>query len=296
MKKKSAGEIIFSVFNTILLLLVTSTIVLPLLNIFSISTSEARAILNREVGLWPIGFNMNAYIDVLSRDVFKSSFINSVGLTAVYTFLALAINTLAAYGFSKPFFGKKAIMYIFVFTMYFGGGLIPTYMLVTQTLGLFNNYLAYILPALVNVFYMIVIRSQIEALPPSLSEAAELDGANEYQLFFHIIIPSVTSTLAAIGMFLALSMWNMWYSVLLYTNKDKMWTLQYMLRAIVFEQALRGDDTLAAQAAAVSVEDSFTPANFQNAAIILVAMPIVCIYPFVQKYFVKGILVGAVKE
>lgn len=296
MKKTSAGEIVFAIFNTVLLLLVTSTIVLPLLNIFSVSTSEARAILNREVGLWPIGFNMSAYIDVLSRDVFKSSFINSVGLTAVYTFLALAINTLAAYGFSKPFFGKKVIMYLFVFTMYFGGGLIPTYMLVTQTLGLFNSYLAYILPALVNVFYMIVIRSQIEALPPSLSEAAELDGANEYQLFLHIIIPSVTSTLAAIGMFLALSMWNMWYSVLLYTNKDRMWTLQYMLRAIVFEQAMRGDDTLAAQAAAVSVEDSFTPANFQNAAIILVAMPIVCIYPFVQKYFVKGILVGAVKE
>lgn len=296
MKKRSAGEMAFAVCNAILLLLVSSTIVLPLMHIFSVSASEAGAVIRREVSLWPVGFNMNSYVDLMSRNQFKVAFANSVGLTVVYTVLALFINAMAAYGFARPFFGKKLIMYLFVFIMYFSGGLIPTYMLITRTLGLFNNYLAYILPGLVSVFYMIIIRSQIEALPPSLSDAAQIDGANEFQLLFRIIIPSITSTLAAIGMFLALGMWNMWYSVLLYTNKERMWTLQYLLRAIVFEQILRGSDTLAAQAAAVNPDEAFTPANFQNAAIILVAAPIVCIYPFVQKYFVKGILTGAVKE
>jgi putative aldouronate transport system permease protein len=296
MSKRSPGEIVFAVFNTIFLLLVTSTIILPLMHIFSVSTSSASAVIHKEVSLWPIGFNMNSYADLISRNQFKMAFANSVGLTVVYTVLALFINSLSAYGFARPFFGKKFVMYLFVFIMYFSGGLIPSYMLITRTLHLFNNYLAYILPGLVSVFYMIIIRSQIEAMPPSLTDAAEIDGANEFQLLFRIVIPTISSTLAAIGMFLALGMWNMWYSVLLYTNKESMWTLQYLLRAIVFEQILRGSDSLAAQAAAVPVDEAFTPANFQNAAIIMVAAPIVCIYPFVQKFFVKGILTGAIKE
>lgn len=294
--KLSIGEKVFSVFNTVMLLLIALTVILPLMHIFSVSVSTTEAIIGKSVSIFPVGFNIRAYLDVITKIQFRRSFINSVSLTIAYTFLSLFVNALAAYGFSRPFFGKKVIMYLFVFTMYFSGGLIPAYMLVTKTLNLYNNYLALLLPGLVSVFYMIIIRSQIEALPPSLSDAAEIDGANQYQLLIHIIVPAISSTLAAICMFLALNMWNMWYGVLLYTNKESMWTLQYMLRAIVFEMVLRSSDTLAAQASAVNAEDAISPYNFQNAAIILVAAPIVCIYPFVQKYFVKGILVGSVKE
>ncbi|MEA4890306.1 MAG: carbohydrate ABC transporter permease [Clostridiaceae bacterium] len=294
--KRTIGERVFTVFNAFLLLLVVLSIVLPLMNIFSISVSDNAAIVSKSVSLFPVGFNLRAYQDVLSKAQFRSSFVNSIVLTVVYTVLALIVNTMAAYSFSKPFFGKQVLMYLFVFTMYFSGGLIPSYMLITQTLNLYNNYLAFLLPSLVSVFYIIIIRSQIESLPPSLSDAAEIDGANQFQLLIHIIIPAISSTMAAICMFLALNMWNMWYPVLLYTDKESMWTLQYMLRAIVFEMTLQSSDTLAAQASAVNAEDAISPYNFQNAAIILVALPIVCIYPFVQKYFVKGILVGSVKE
>ena len=174
--------------------------------------------------------------------------------------------------------------------MYFTGGLVPTYLLVTNTLGLYNNFLALLLPVLVNVFYLIVIRSQIEAIPAGLTEAAMIDGANEFQILFQIILPTISSTTAAIGMFLALNMWNTWYSVLLYTSKEKYWTLQYFLRTIVFDKAIQD----ASGASAMDMA-TISPLNFQMAAIVLVALPIVAIYPFVQKYFVKGMLVGSVK-
>ena len=295
--KKSAGEIVFSFINVLLLLMIASTIILPLMHIFSVSVSSNEAVTSLSVGIWPIGFNTKSYAELIQRQLFQSSLVNSVFLTISYTVMSLIVNTMAAYGFSKPFWGKRFFTYLFIVIMYFGGGLIPTYMLITNTLHLYNNYLAFLLPGLVSVFYIIVMRSQIEALPPSLPEAAEIDGANEFQLLFHIVLPSIKSTLAAIGMFLALGMWNMWYSVLLYSNKEDMWTLQYLLRSIVFEKLLesRYGGSAAAQASAVNLEE-VSPYNYQMAAIVTVAAPIVCIYPFVQKYFVKGILVGSVKE
>ena len=297
--KKTIGEKIFTGANGLLLLLVSAAVLVPLMHIFSVSVSDSAAVTSLSVGIWPSGFSMRAYSDLLSKSLFVTSFINTVTLTAAYTCIALILNMLAAFGFSKPFYGKRALTYVYVITMYFGGGLIPTYMLVANTLNLYNNYLAFLLPGIVSVFYIVIMRSQIEALPPSLSEAAQIDGANEFQLLFHIIIPSIKSTLAAIGMFLALGMWNMWYSVLLYSNRESMWTLQYLLRSIVFEKLLESRFGNAA-GSAVSAQgignEDISPYNYQMAAIISVAAPIVCIYPFVQKYFVKGILVGSVKE
>ena len=178
--------------------------------------------------------------------------------------------------------------------MYFSGGLIPSYLLITKYLKLYNTYWALLIPGLVNVFYIIVIRSQIEAIPPSLSEAAIVDGANEFQVLINVIIPSVSATIAAIGMFLALSMWNMWFPVMIYTNKESLWTLQYFLRAVIFDKFLTAENTAVTNLFMDATD--ITPQNFQMAAIVLVALPIVSIYPFVQKYFVKGILVGSVKE
>ncbi len=166
------------------------------------------------------------------------------------------------------------------------------YLLVSKYLGLRDSLLAYFLPYLVNVFYLIVLRTQIETLPSSLMEAARVDGAGEYQILFRIVFPLLTPTIAAVSMFIALNKWNMWYPVLLYSTKSDTWTLQYFLRAMVFDQ------TLAAMSNPDYGSDPnslISPLNFQNASIVLVAAPIVCIYPFVQKYFVKDIIAGAVK-
>jgi ABC-type sugar transport system, permease component len=290
--KKSRQDVVFQTVDIVVMILITLTIVLPFMHIFSVSISSDEAVKSMSVGFLPKGFNFSAYNEILNQKVFFRSLTNTVFITVITTGIALLVNFMAAYAFSKDFFGKKVFTYFFVLTMYFSGGLIPTFILMTNWLHLTNNFLAFILPSIVNVFYIIIIRSQIEAIPKSLSEAAVIDGANEFQVMTKIILPTMTATIAAIGMFVALNMWNMWYPVMLYSNRKDYWSLQYYLRSIVFEKLLDYDKANTA----ISVEPAFNPQNYQMAAIVLVALPIVAIYPFIQKYFVKGILVGAVKE
>jgi len=293
--KRSKGEQIFQVVDIAILFFVALTVILPFMHIISVSISDKKEVMGLSVGILPKGFNLDAYGDILTQRVFLKSLSNTVLLTVTYTLLSLLVNIMASYGFSKNFYGKRFVTYLFIITMYFSGGLIPTYILMTQYLHLYNNYLALLLPGLVSIFYIIVIRSQIEAVPESLSEAAIIDGANEYQVLFFVIIPAISATIAAIGMFLALGMWNMWFPVMIYTNKQEMWTLQYFLRAIVFDKFLEYQPGAQKIEMAATEAEGISPMNFQMAAIILVALPIVSIYPFVQKYFVKGILVGSVK-
>lgn len=290
--KKSVSEKVFQVFNVIIMLFIMATIILPIMNIIAVSFSETSAVNANIVGLIPVGFQTRAYEEILTDSVFLRSLFNTVFVTVVGTAAAVIIITVAAYGLSKNFYGKKVITYYFILTMYFTGGLVPTYLVVSKYLGLRDTILAYILPYLVSIFYLIVLRTQIETLPVSLMEAAHVDGASEYQTLFMIVLPLLTPTIAAVSMFIALTQWNLWYPVLLYSSTQETWTLQYFLRAMVFDQ------TLAAMSnpSYSSDPNSLTsPLNFQNASIVLVAAPIVCIYPFVQKYFVKGIIAGAVK-
>lgn len=178
--------------------------------------------------------------------------------------------------------------------MYFNGGLIPTYIWVARYLKMYNTYYALILPGLVSVFYIIVIRTQIEQIPASLTEAAIIDGANQFQVLFKVVIPAIKPTIAAICMFLVLGKWNSWFDVLVYIREKDKWMLQYYLREVVFTASLSKDLQDMAQ---VKLDSAIyvSPENFKMAAIILVALPVLCVYPFVQKYFVKGVLVGSVK-
>lgn len=290
--KISSGEKAFQLIDICFMLMVLAVILLPILHIFSVSVSNSTAVTTLSVGLLPKGFSTGAYRKILGDMTFLRSLANTVCVTAVRTFLSLITAVMAAYGLSKNFFGKRAVTYYFVITMYFSGGLIPSYLLVSKYLGLNNSYLAYILPALVNVFYIIVVRSQIEAVPQSLTEAALIDGASDFQVLFRIILPVIAPTIAAVSMFIALACWNMWFPVLLYSSRREMWTLQYYLRAVVFDKFLASNAENMPQ---ISGSDIIPPQNYQMASIILVALPIVAIYPFIQKYFVKGILVGSVK-
>lgn len=291
--KKNKEEIVFQSVNVVLMAFVVLLIILPFMHIISVSVSSKAAVTAMTVGIFPKGFDLGAYKELLKQGLFFSSFKNTVFITVAATVLGLIINVLAAYGFSKEFYAKKVVTYLFVITMYFSGGLVPSYILVSKWLHLNNNYLAFILPGLVNVFYIIIIRSQIEAIPPSLSEAAIIDGASEFQVMFYVVIPAISATIAAISMFIALAMWNTWFPVMLYSNKRELWSLQYFLRAVIFEKF---NEYLPSATTVVSDVEIVNPMNFQNAAVILVALPIVAIYPFVQKYFVKGILAGSVKE
>lgn len=294
--KRSRSSVIFGWFNNFILVFFCLLVILPFMHIISISVSDKDAIMKMSVSIFPRGFNMGAYKEIISEKVFLRALSNTVVLTAIITFMGLLIDIMAAYCFSRKFFGKKVITYLFIFTMYFTGGLIPLYLVVTRYLHLFNSYLALILPGLVNVWYIIIVRTQIEAIPESLTEAAKIDGAKDYQVLFRIIIPSITSTIAAIGMFIALSAWNQWFNVMIFTDKQKYWTLQYYLRCVVIDKTVSQSGQAARATAAAAGLQTLTAENFQMAAIVLVALPIVAIYPFMQKYFVNGILTGSVKE
>lgn len=288
--KRTRGEIIFQYVDIIILIIIAAIIILPFMNIISLSLSDRDAILSRNVYLFPKGINLGAYKIIIKNMLFIRALINTVGLTIVGTFLAIILTLMVAYSLTKDFLGKRFVTYFFVITMYFSGGLIPTYLVVTKYLNLRNSYLALILPALINVFYIIVMRSQIDNIPESIVDAAYIDGAGEFRSLFSIVIPLITPTIAAISMFFALAKWNSWFPVMVYTDTKDKWTLQYYLRIVIFSNLLKVEDVTF-----VPEERQIPEENFRMAAIILVALPIVSIYPFVQKYFVKGIISGAVK-
>lgn len=293
MIKKSTSEVVFQVINVFIMMVIIAVIILPFMNIFSLSVSDRVAVATMKVKLLPVGFNLAAYKKIIINHIFQRSLVNTVGITVAGTGLSIIVITMMAYAMSKNyFFGKKFITYYMIITMYFSGGLIPSYLLMTKYLGLGNTYLAYILPSIVNIFYVIVIRSQIEAVPGELFDSASIDGAGEIRILFNIVLPVIAPTIAAISMFLALGAWNMWFSVLLYARDNKMWTLQFYLREVVFSTLLESTAQMTGQ----SIDAEVIPTeNMRMASIIIVALPIVSIYPFVQKYFVKGIMAGSVK-
>ena len=273
------------------MLLIMIVIIFPILNIMSVSVSDADAIRRNAVSFYPIGFNTDAYADILDNPAFTQSLVNTVFTTIVGTFISILMTLIVSYCMSREFPGKKIYTYFLVFTMYFSGGLIPTYITYTKYLHLRNTYAVLILPAIVNVFYIIVMRSQIEALPQSIFEAAYIDGASEIKTAFFITLPMISPTIAAISMFFALGFWNSWYNVMVYEDFQTHWTLQYFLRVVVFEKFLIAES----ENTQFMIEDTIPAENFRMAAIVLTAAPIVAIYPFVQKYFVKGIIAGSVK-
>jgi len=293
MIKKSTGEVVFQVINIFIMMVIIAVIILPLMNIFSLSVSDRIAVATMKVKLLPVGFNLAAYKKIITNHIFQRSLVNTVGITVVGTVISIIVITMMAYAMSKSyFFGKKFLTYYMIITMYFSGGLIPSYLLMTKYLGLGNTYLAYILPSIVNIFYVIVIRSQIEAVPGELFDSGSIDGAGEMRILFNIVLPVIIPTIAAISMFIALGSWNMWFSVLLYARDNKMWTLQFYLREVVFSTFLEST----AQMTGEAIDAEVIPTeNMRMASIMIVALPIVAIYPFVQKYFVKGIMAGSVK-
>ena len=286
-KNKTAGSRIFDVFNYVFLGLIGVVMVFPIAFVVVGSFSATGMIGGFN------SFSLDAYKDIIGNRLFASSVYNTVFTTVVGTVLAVTVTLLVAYALTKDFVGKKFITYYFVLTMYFGGGLIPTYLVVSNLLHMRNTYSVLIFPSLVSMFYIIVMRSQIEAMPKTVFEAAHIDGANEFQTVFRVVLPMIMPTIAAISMFFALNFWNSWFNVMVYTNKDEYWTLQYFLRAVVLERMISQYSTKMM----VGMREVEIPEeNFRMAAIVLTAGPIVLIYPFVQKYFVKGIITGAVKE
>jgi putative aldouronate transport system permease protein len=268
----------------------------PFWNILVLSLNDAGDSMRGGLMLWPRAFTLDSY-----RAVFSNEEIFSAGkLTLIRTLtgvpLAVANTSLLAFGLSRHTLpGRKAITLFFVFTMYFSGGLIPSYMVV-KSLGLIDNFWVFILPNMVNIFWMLLVRTYMEDLPKEMEESARLDGANDLLIFARIILPLCIPVLATITLFSAVSHWNAWYDSYVYTYKPELTTLSSVLVRILNQYQTGDMLSSAAQLASQSKRVPVSTESIRMTVTMVSTMPIFLVYPLLQKYFLKGLLVGAIKS
>ena len=287
----TGGERTFETINLIVLILIGALMLVPFLNMAAKSFSSENAILTGKVLFWPVGFQTGTYKYVMRQAQFWNSFKVSVMITLMGTAGAMIISCLTAYPLSKTWlYGRKPLLLLFVFTILFGGGMVPSYLLM-RSLGLINTIWVLFVPAMLSVYNMILLKNFFEDIPESIEESAELDGAGSLRILVSIVLPMSLPAIATIGLFYAVGFWDNYMSGLLYITKPELKPLQQYLYEIVTE-SINVDETLSMDAqenAALNTD------AIRSATIMLACVPIMCVYPFLQKYFVKGMRVGSVK-
>ncbi|NOU76912.1 ABC transporter permease subunit [Paenibacillus sp. LMG 31458] len=289
--KTSKGERIFFAVNYVFLALFGISALLPLINILAVSLSDSSAIISGKVSIWPIGWNIEAYRQLIEGTRIIHALKNSIIITVVGVALSMLFTILAAYPLSRnTFYGRRFFTLAIVFTMLFGGGLIPSF-LVIKELGLINSYAAIWLPTLVSAFNMMIMRTFFLNIPSELEDAARMDGCGEYRLLLQIFLPLSLPVLATLTLFYSVGYWNQFLTVLLYINDAKKYNLTVLVNNMVASQQLLQ------QINTFQAEDSvsMTPEAIKAGAVVILLLPLMIVYPFLQKYFVKGALVGAVK-
>lgn len=292
-KKKSAANITFVTFNTIILILFCVVTLYPILNTLAVSFNEAVDTMTGGVTIFPRRLSLENFKTVFRTPTLMKGAYNSVLRTVLATVIHMLTTSLIAYVLTrKEFLFIKQVSLFFVLSMYVSGGLIPT-MLLFKNIGLTNNFWVYIIPGMISAFNMIVIRTYMNGLPDSLVESAQVDGAGHLRIFIRIILPLCKPVLATVALFIAVGQWNSWFDVMLYNStKPELTTLQYELMKLLSAVSQQSGDPALAKHAANMV----TPESVRAAATIVTAFPIVCLYPFLQRYFVTGLTIGGVKE
>ena len=290
--KKSIGERIFDAANVIFMLIVIILTLYPLIYVLFASLSDSNLLLaHNEVLLKPVGFNTNAYQEVLRNKMVISGFSNSVFYVVVGTLVNMIVTIMGAYALSrKRLMIRKYINLMVVFTMFFSGGLIPTFLLV-RNLGLYDNRWALILPTAVITYNFIVMRTAFAACPDELEEAAMIDGAHDFRILIQIILPVTKATLAVIVLFYAVQHWNDWFQAAIYLRSRSKYPLQLYLREVLINSST--DSMMSGQSSGQDV--LAISESIKYATVMVSTLPILMVYPFLQKYFVKGMMVGAIK-
>lgn len=279
--------------HSILIILGLITL-LPMMNVLAISLSKAHAIFQNPMMIVPQSFTLEAYKYIFDTPVLVTSFGITVFVTVVGTFLNLVFTISSAYGLSKTDIpGHRYLMWIVIIPMLLGAGLIPTYLLL-KALGLINSIWVLIIPGLVAPFNLILMRNFFWSIPESLEESARIDGASDLQVLWRIVIPLSKPVIATIGLFYGVAHWNDFFTGLFFINDNTKWPLQVVLRSIIIDMNMMGMGSATSQTQDVS-KLVVTPENIKAATIIFAMIPILAVYPFLQKYFVKGILLGSVK-
>lgn len=286
-KKSSIGDILLDIFVYTLLIGLSIVTILPFLQVITVSLSPSEVVSKFGLHLLPTKISFEGYKAVLKYQTIWIAYKNTIIRTLLGTLLNIIMTILGAYPLSKRYLpNRKLWTGIIVFTMYFSGGLIPSYILVTK-LGLYNTMGSLLLPGAISAFTLIITRNFFMTLPESVEESARIDGANDIYIMFKIVLPLSLPIIATISLWYGVGHWNSWFDCMLYINKQSKFVLQYVLRLIILNGTTQDFDTNSG----VGVNSD----AMKMAALLIGTLPIICAYPFIQKYFVKGVVIGAVK-
>ncbi|NOK61371.1 MAG: carbohydrate ABC transporter permease [Chloroflexi bacterium AL-W] len=293
MIKKSAGEHLFNVFNIIFMTGLIIATLYPLLYVLFASLSDPATLAqSRGILLHPLGFTLEAYQRVFENPSISTGYRNTLFYVMAGTAINLIMTSLGAYALSRRnVMWRRQLTLLIVFTMFFSGGLIPTFLLVSRTLNMLNTPWALLVPTAINTWNLLVLKTAFESVPISLEEAARLDGANDFTILWRIVIPLSLPALAVIFLFYAVGHWNAYFHALIYLRDRELYPLQLVLREILIV-----NDTNSMTTGVTSGDVADIGETIKYATIVVATLPILLLYPFLQRYFVKGVLIGAVKE
>ncbi|GIO99297.1 carbohydrate ABC transporter permease [Paenibacillus sp. FSL W7-1279] len=279
---------LFGIINTLILTCLAIITVYPVVYITAVSLSATSEVVQGNITLFPKGFNLDAYAQVLNDDRVPRAYLNTIFYTALGTVINLLLTAVAAYPLArKNFFGRKFFLLAIIMTMFLNPGIIPNYLIVSE-LGLLDSVWALVLPNAIWTFELLILKSFYENMSESLREAAVVDGASEYRILFQIVLPLSKPALASIGLFYFMGHWNSFFIPLIYLNDANMYPLQVVLRdMLIFSE--NGSNPSLVDASALA------PQAMKNATIVLSMIPVLLIYPFAQKYFAKGVMLGSEK-
>lgn len=295
-KRLKRRDIVFPIVNTIILCVLMFITLYPVLNTVALSFNDGTDALRGGIGIWPRVFSTKSYVSLLNDPMIYQAFFISVSRTVITTILNVVLTSMLAYALSRREYVLRGFMTtFFVLTMYVNAGLIPNYLLISNTLKLSKTFWVYIIPTMFSCFNMIVIRTYIQGLPEALAESARIDGAGDLRIFWQIIFPLCTPVLATVALFVAVGSWNQWFDTQLYNGGKKyLHTLQYLLK---MKLATTTQSMNAAQTSADALKNTTqtTPITIRCAITVVSALPILVVYPFLQRYFVTGMVLGGVK-
>ncbi len=292
--KRSRARIVFEIFNYAVMLSIWVLMLYPFLYVLASSFSSNASVLAGRVGIFPDGFNLRAYEAVFKYRMVWISYRNTILYTVVGTAVNLFMTISGAYPLSRrDFYGRRFFTVMIAITMFFGGGLIPSFLLV-RNLGMYDKMWAIILPGAISTTNMIIMRTFFQNIPEALEEAAIIDGANDIRVLTSIILPLSTASIMTIGMFYAVGHWNSWFPAMIYLRDRMKHPLQLVLRQIVLQNQV---NELLSQQSGTTIEDAtnLIGETVKYATIIVTIAPIIMVYPFVQKHFVRGVMIGSIK-
>lgn len=289
-RRESQGYRVFTVFNNIIMIIICFLTLYPFLYLVAQSFSSEQAIMQGKVSIIPVEFNITTYKKVLEKGEFLKFYKNTLVYSVIGTFLSIFFSSCLAYPLSKKQLRLNRFFTPFIiFTMYFAGGLIPTYVLMIR-LGLRNTMMGFILPGMISTYYVLLMRSFFDGVPHDLEEAGELDGLSKTGIFFRIVLPLSKPIIATMVLFYAVGYWNNWFTAFLYLDSKEKWPVAFYLKTIITGASQTSDPGDAAG------DKMQVAANIKACSMLLMAAPIICVYPFIQKYYVQGMMLGGVKE